>query len=486
VSVSRRIYTIRVSIIPMASTRVSGVRLESTWQQAREPLFWLNPDFKLVWVNRAWEELTGHPSESVIGLTCRAHGPTVAGDRDGLGGSFFPPAEACAGRPAGGPTLIIHAGGERKWRRVDYWPFHDAHGARLGLLGVVGPVDAATVVPDSESQRLRGELLEVRARLHDRYGFDSIIGRGPAHRRLLEQLGAAAATTVPVLIAGESGTGKRLLARTIHQRGAGRNAPLVPFDAAALPAEVIEHALFGDGESADADPMRPIVPSGATLLIGDILDLPRDLQARIATALDRSIRLVATTTGDPEAALKAERLRPDLYYALTALVIRVSPLRERQDELPLFAQHLLEGLNLHGDRQRVGFRDEAIATLLGYDWPGNLRELARVVKVAHSTGRGDWIESDDLPAEIRGHLGSAFLPPPVIAPTTPLDELLTQVERRLIEHALQRSGQNKSRAAELLGISRPRLYRRIKDLGLPDEPDSAEESATVGPVTAES
>ena len=458
----------------MASTRVSGVRLESVLQQACEPLFWLNPDHKLIWVNRAWEELTGHSAESVLGLVCHAHGPTHAGDLAGLGGSFYPPAEARAGRPAGVPTLIIHAGGERKWRRVDYLPTHDANGTRLGLLGVVGPAETPTIAAAADAERLRSELLEVRNRLHGRYGFDTLIGRGPAHRRLLEQVGAAAATTVPVLIVGESGTGKRLLGRTIHQQGARSSAPLIPFDCAALPPEVLIRELFGD-QSEGLTPPRLTLPEGATILIGDVLDLPRDLQAMLASALNQGVRVLATTTGDPETALKAERLRSDLYYALTALVIRVNPLRERLEELPLLAQHLLERINQREQRQRSGFSPDALAALLAYDWPGNLRELARVIEAAHLAASGDWIEADDLPADIRGHLGAAYLPPPLPTPITPLDELLMQVERRLIEHAMQRAGQNKSRAAELLGISRPRLYRRIKELNLSDEPEPCDE-----------
>jgi DNA-binding NtrC family response regulator len=197
----------------------------------------------------------------------------------------------------------------------------------------------------------------------------------------------------------------------------------------------------------------------------------------LAGALDQGIRLLATTSGDHELALRAEQLRTDLYYALTSLVIRVAPLRERLSELPLLAQHLLERLNLRGARQRSGFSPDALAALTGYDWPGNLRELARVIDAAHQTGAGDLIETDDLPADIRGHLAAAYLPPPLPPPITPLDELLTQVERRLIEHAMQRAGQNKSRAAELLGISRPRLYRRIKELNLPDEPEPCEEAS---------
>jgi transcriptional regulator with AAA-type ATPase domain len=460
----------------MASTRVSGVRLENVLQQACEPLFWLNPDLKLIWVNRAWEELTGHAAESVHGLVCNAHGPTHAGDLAGLGGSFYPPAEARAGRQAGGPTLIIHAAGERKWRRVDYFPMHHGDGAPLGLLGVVGPADAPSVVADSDSQRLRSELLEVRNRLHGRYGFDSLIGRGPAHHRLLKQVGAAAATQVPVLIAGESGTGKRLLGRTIHQQGPRSSAPLLAFDCAALPAEILRRELFGDPRE-DLPAPRLIVPDGSTIVIGDVLDLPRDLQAMLASALDQGVRLLATTTGDPETAFRAERLRPDLYYALTPLVIRLAPLRQRLDELPLLAQHMLERINQRGQLQRSGFSPAALAALVAYDWPGNLRELARVVDAAHRAAAGDMIEADELPSDIRGHHAGAYLPPPLATPITPLDELLTQVERRLIEHAMQRAGQNKSRAAELLGISRPRLYRRIKELNLPDLPDPCEETS---------
>src|SRR4051812_26376304 len=119
----------------MASSRNSGARIDSLWQQAREPVFWLGPDLRLARVNRAWEELTGYPADAVAGLVCRAHGPTRAGDLPGLVGSFFPPAEVLAGQPAAGRTLIIHSNGERRWRRIEFRPFHDAKGGLLGILG---------------------------------------------------------------------------------------------------------------------------------------------------------------------------------------------------------------------------------------------------------------------------------------------------------------------------------------------------------------
>jgi DNA-binding NtrC family response regulator len=487
----------------MRTPRVAAFEPNPLWQRAREPIFWLDPALKLIWVNRAWEELTGSPAESVVGQTCQAHGPTDAGDPVDLAASFRPPPEALAGRPAGSPTLILRADGQRLWRRVEFWPFRDEHDALIGLLGTVRPADDRPSVPDSEGQRLHVELLEIRRRLQGRYGFDTLVGHGPAHRRLLEQVRLAAASSVPVLIVGEPGTGKRQAARTIHQHGPGRERPLVAFDCQALPAEILERELFGATDpdapgawmaraaatattsaaatattsaaatatAAGAKRPRLSLGDGSTLLIDEILSLPRDLQARLVAALDARVRLLATTTLEPEAALEGEQLRPELYFALTTLVLRLQPLRRRRDELPALAQHLLERINQRGGEQRGGFAPEAIAALTAYDWPGNLPELARVIEQAHGRprGPGHLIDVEDLPATIRGNLGAAYLPPSPPSPIKPLDELLTEVERRLIETALRQARSNKSRAAELLGISRPRLYRRIKELNLPDD-----------------
>jgi DNA-binding NtrC family response regulator len=220
-----------------------------------------------------------------------------------------------------------------------------------------------------------------------------------------------------------------------------------------------------------------LLAKDSTLLLGEVPMLPRDLQTRLVAALDGGVRLLATTTVEPEAALDDERLWPELYFTLTTMVLRLLPLRRRRDELPVLAQHFLERVNQRGGEQRSGFTPRAIATLMAYDWPGNLPELARVVESAHghSRGEGGLVAPDDLPASIRGALGAGFNPPVAPSPIKPLDELLTEVERRLIETALRQARSNKSRAAETLGISRPRLYRRIKELGLPDDEEQAEE-----------
>ncbi|GAC1466578.1 MAG: hypothetical protein NVSMB9_07270 [Isosphaeraceae bacterium] len=460
----------------MASSRNPVTRPEQILRRSREPCFWLNAELKLIWVNRAWEELTGHSAASVAGLVCQPHGPTYPGDPRGLGGSFYPPAETIAGQPASARTLILHPSGERFWRRVEYLPFHNEKEELAAILGLVrNPEDdsRSPLGPNSEAHRVRSELLEVRDQLLKRHGVDDLIGRGPAHRRLMDQVTAASATSIPVLIVGEPGTGKRLVARTIHLQSSRRDAPFFRLDCSALSPEVLEREIFGSSPNLreGGEVRETIFPEGSTLLLESVGDLPRDLQGRLALTSGDRVRLLACMTTEPETALASEQFRPDFYYAFTTLIIRLTPLRERLEELPVIAQHLLERTNLPGGRQRRGFSDDATRTLLLYDWPGNVRELARVIEVAHGQGESDLVESMDLPAEIRGHYSASYLSqasPGAESPDT-LDQLLTQVECRLIESALKRCRQNRSRAAERLGISRPRLYRRIKELNLPDE-----------------
>jgi DNA-binding NtrC family response regulator len=231
-------------------------------------------------------------------------------------------------------------------------------------------------------------------------------------------------------------------------------------------------------------------------VIGDILALPRDLQSRLVEALEGRIRLIATTAGDPEAALRQDQLRPDLYYAMTTLVLNLAPLHERRHDISLLAHHFLDRANERWAWHCAGFAPAATAAIESYDWPGNLRELARVVDHAHAQARTRdpargqnnalLIELGDLPASIRGNLGAAYLPPAAPRVVKPLDELLTEIERRLIETALARARQNKSRAAELLGISRPRLYRRIKELNLPDDSEPEADATRVNPAASDS
>jgi DNA-binding NtrC family response regulator len=461
----------------MATLRaVSARKLHSLFQRSREPIFVLDSSLRLVFANRAWEELTGRTSEAASGLVCRPGlakpGDSPLGD---LASSFCPPAECLQGRPSSAMSLIPNISGERQPRRLEFSPLLDGRGRLIGLFGLIRGLDSPTQAPESPSHRLRAELSEVRERLRAGFGQIQLVGSGPAHRRLIDQVTTAALTFCPLLVQGEPGSGKRLVARMIHQKGAHAHAPFVQVDVEALSSRDLERSILPDGQAIPNSGSEGYI-SGTSLAIGDVLALPRDVQARLAERLEAppgAIRIIGLTGSDPDQARREDRLRDDLYYALTSMVIRLPPLRARLDELPLLAQEFLEQANAHRERRRWGFEPAAIEVLRSYDWPGNLAELARVVNAAHERASGDLIAEADLPAEIRGAQGAAYSPPSLPVEVTPLDQTLETVERRLIEQALSRSRRNKSRAAELLDISRPRLYRRIKELNIPDEGESS-------------
>ncbi len=336
----------------MAPPRATAFKPDQLWQHAQEPLFWLDQGLRFAWVNRAWEELTGHPAEVILGQTCAAYAPADGTEPADVAASFVPPPEAIDGQPTGSLTTIVQASGERLWKRVEFWPVRDRSGALIGLLGQVREAAAPPSVADSRASALRVRLMELRQRLQASHGSESLVGTGPAHLRILDQVRLAANSSAAVLIVGEPGTGKKYLARVIHHLGASRGHALVAIDCEALPAGVIERQLFGthppeagedhDGAPTASLPGRLSLAAGSTLLISDVLALPRDLQARLASVLDGPVRLIATTSGDPETAMAQERLHPALYYGLSALVLRTLPLRDRRQDVPLLAQWFLE------------------------------------------------------------------------------------------------------------------------------------------------
>jgi PAS domain S-box-containing protein len=458
----------------MALARSSGPRRpETLLHLSSEPIFLLGPSGRFLYVNPAWEDLAGVTAAEVVQ---RDADPSSDGSPSELIDAFRPPPEAVGGSPASTTTLIRRPDGQRIWRRLEFWPHRDREGRPLFLLGIVRPTEQAMIAPDAPSMRLRAELERVREQLVDRLGLDSLIGQGPAHRRLLDQVAAASASSVPTLMVGPPGSGKRQVARAIHRRSGRPDSSLVVVDCPALPAELLDRELFGPPPTDPEAGARPRLarPEGSTVLLGEILDLPRDVQGRLVQALSapeaRGVRLLSTASGDPEAAVRDDRLRSDLYFALTTMVIRLAPLRERLEEIPLLAQHFLERSNQREVPRRVGFHPEAIEILARYDWPGNLRELARVVDSSHDRASGDLIGPADLPSSIRGHLGAAYLPPAIPEEHLPLDATLERLERRLIERALKSARGNKSLAAKNLLISRTRLHRRIQELGLGGDP----------------
>jgi DNA-binding NtrC family response regulator len=348
-------------------------------------------------------------------------------------------------------------------------PLRDGQGT-LCILGRIEPVSIPGPAESSPAAASAGpglalpeKLIALRETVKQRFGLDRLGGRSSVLRLVREQARLAGRTNVPVLLVGEPGTGKAWLARAIHYQSDRGESGFAALDCGRLPAAAMESALFGD---------RRLVrtPDNETCYLGNVHRLPRDLQARLVELLQADgetsgPRILAGCTVDPEEEVRQQRLLETLYRALTPLVIRLPPLRERMDDLPELIDIFLERIRTDNS-QRVATTPETWELLRAYSWPGNLRELYTVLQSAVSRATEGSLEPGHLPAGLR--LSIKMDQTAAAEPVKPLalDQLLEQAERRLILLALRRAQGNRSRAAELLSIWRPRLLRRMEALGI--------------------
>jgi two-component system response regulator AtoC len=318
-------------------------------------------------------------------------------------------------------------------------------------------------------------------------GRADFVGRSALMRAVFEQIGQVGPTRAAVFITGETGTGKELAARALH-RASERSASLfVPINCAALPAEMIEAELFGHEKGAFTGAVKDRIgkfelASGGTIFLDEITEAPLALQAKLLRVLqegcverlgsNRSIaldlRVIAASNRDPREAVREGRLREDLYYRLNVFALALPPLRERPEDIPDLVRHCAARL-----KRRVEFSADAMAVLMAYAWPGNVRELDNVVQRALILGAGTRIEAVHLPADLQGGKAAASTsmssstPVALEAPAPPAESLdlasaVEALERRWIHEALRRTGDNKRRAAALLGISERTLWYKLE------------------------
>jgi DNA-binding NtrC family response regulator len=377
----------------------------------------------------------------------------------------------------------------------------------LFVLGLITESNALSSNPAGGQLELHAGLLRLRDQLYRRYGYDRIVGTSHAMRRVQDQVRIAVETDARVFIWGEAGTGKELIARTIHSESRRRSAPFVPIDCAVVPAEVLEADLFGCAAAASellAAPRPGLMQRapGGTIYLKNLSRLPRDLQAQLAAWLYRGsagdaeladaptgLRIIASDRCDPDSILAQGDIRPDLHAALSTLLIHLPPLRDRKDDLALLGQMFIEAANSRQEKQVAGLSVSSLELLVAYDWPGNVRELEQVILDAHRRTQAMLIDSDDLTPRIKGEWGAAYAPPRAAEQAIDLDAVLLKAEKKLIELALRKARGNKSRAAELLSISRPRLYRRMEmlEMDTTDPPEAslmeATEESPAGPAS---
>ena len=437
-------------------------RWRAFFGRAAEPVFVLDRRQRLLFVNAAWESLTGVPASDAALLVCRRPRPAGPDDspRSIVEHALTPPPEARRGAMAR-VRRLLPGRDARRWWDVDFFPLRQA-GKMEGVL-ILGRITPVAVEEPVAAPPLPERLVALRERTTQRYGPDLLSGAGPAMLRLARQMRLAAQTTAPVLLVGESGTGKETLARLIHHQGPAHERPFGAIDCAHLPAAVLEEILFG-----------PFYGRFGTVYLREPSRLPRDLQLRICVRLQDSgvdtagPRLTAGCGGDPLQEIRAGRLIEELYALLAVLTMSVPPLRERAADLPALVDRLLDRCNEEGGPKAVRLAPDVWDVLRAHAWPGNLRELYAVLSEARRHAGGERITAADLPASLRLLRRMEETPGRRAERPLPLDALLEQAERRLIEMALERAGGKKHRAAEILSIWRARLIRRMKALGIGD------------------
>src|SRR5690242_332917 len=341
-----------------------------------------------------------------------------------------------------------------------------------------------------EARDLRREVDQVRKERAREFNFRQIVGESPAMKKMLGLAAKVAESDVAsVLLQGESGTGKDLVAKAIHYGSQRAERPFVAVNCAALPATLIESELFGyeKGAFTDAKARKEGLfeqAEGGTLLLDEIGELELSLQAKLLRVLEEGafrrvgglkdipldVRVLAASNRDLKAESEAGRFRLDLYYRLSIIQIDIPPLRERGDDVLLLSQHYIDAIGAKLRRRKItGLSPEATPVFRKYDWPGNVRELRNVIERALILEDADQITTEYLPGSLlmsprleQPSSGSSDGSPRFVLPNEGIS--LDEAELSFVRQAIQRSGGNQTRAAELLGISRDQLRYRLKKL----------------------
>jgi DNA-binding NtrC family response regulator len=326
-----------------------------------------------------------------------------------------------------------------------------------------------------ERNGMSREMRVLRRQLREHGTFGKMIGGSDEMRRIYQVIEQAAPTSASVLVTGESGTGKELVAQTIHQLSPRASHPFVALNCAAIPDTLLESELFGHEKGAFTGAIARRagcfeLANRGTLFLDEIAEMTPVTQAKLLRVLQErtfrtlggsreqavDIRVVAATNAEPTEAVRLGKLREDLYYRLNVFAIRLPPLRERKDDIPLLAEAFIREFNARNNRSVTGVNDRVAQMFQRHDWPGNVRELRNVIERATIVARGSAIDVQDLPT-----LTSGSAPAPAAGVGLAAGTTVDEAERKLIELTLEHTGGNKTRAADLLGISLKTLHNKL-------------------------
>ena len=434
------------------------IRIDTILDSIADGVFTVDHDWRITSFNRAAEEITGVPRKDAVGQFCREVLKADVCDRQ------------CVlrytketGREVVNRTVhIINARGQRLPVSISTAILKDETGQAIGAV---------------ETFRDISREEDLRKKLEEKYTFQDIVSKSHKMREIFDLLPDVAASTSTVLLQGESGTGKELFAQAIHNLSPRSRRPFVAVNCAALPDTLLEAELFGYKAGAFTDakkdkPGRFKLADQGTLFLDEIGDISPALQVRLLRVLQEKIyeplggvesirhdaRVIAASNRDLQELVKEGRFREDLYYRINVLKLVLPPLRERMEDVPLLIDHFIRIFNALQDKSLQGVDDQALACLMAYHYPGNVRELENIIERAFILCKSGIIQRRDLPEFLRAGREDEVEPPD--------HTTFREVEAAFLINALKRNNGNRAQTARELGIHKSTLFRRIKALGI--------------------
>ena len=426
----------------------------------------VDPEGVIISINKAMEKITGFSKDELVGqscaiLNCDACFGTRAEGHDKYCALFkegHVSRRKCMLRKKDGKPLYVNKNAAL---------LKDSDGRVIG--GVETLTDLTEVVTKEQV------IYRLRRELSGEDGFHGILGKSSAMRQVFDLISSAAQSEAPVIIYGDSGTGKELVASAIHKLGPRRKAPFIKVNCAALSESLLESELFGHVKGAFTGADRTRVgrfeaANGGDIFLDEIGDLPLSTQVKLLRVLQEKeiekvgdhrplsidVRILAATNKDLNRLMEEGRFREDLYYRIGVIPIYLPPMRERREDIPLLIETFINRIRLKTDKPITGMSKEALDLLFHYDWPGNVRELINVIEYSFVLCHEGEIMPNHLPARVTGK------EPRVTPKGRATKRQSDDEERKRILQALESSGGNQSEAAKILGISRVTLWKRLK------------------------
>ena len=333
----------------------------------------------------------------------------------------------------------------------------------------------------SQSQRLQRSNLELQRQLNEKFGFEGVIGSSPAMHSVVARLRQIAPTSASVLITGESGTGKELVAKALHINSPRKNKPFVPLNCAELGENVLESELFGHVRGAFTGADRDRIgrfqyANGGTLFLDEIGDMPMSIQVKLLRVLETgeivrvgtndpvkvNVRLISATNRDLADAIAEGKFRQDLFHRLKVVSVKLPPLRERRDDIPLLIDYFLKEFSTQHGKEIRTITPPVRKVLLAYSWPGNVRELRNVLESMVVMDADGALDADDLTEDLQ-HTAVGGKADGLAGVDTLIGKSLEEIERHYILETLRLANSNREEAARLLGIGERTLYRKLKE-----------------------